>query len=61
MEEHGHYETVGDVQEWRWDEGHEPTVTVPKGEFSPLDPKPEPKKPATKTATKAEPKTTKEK
>lgn len=46
MADNGHYETVGDSSEWKWDEGHAPKVTVPKGEFDPRDPKvltPEPK------------------
>lgn len=38
MSDHGHYETVGDVQEWVWDKGHEPRPTVPEGEFDPRDP-----------------------
>jgi hypothetical protein len=52
-EPQGHYETVGDVHEWVWDEGHEPEVKVPRGEFDPRDPKPEPEaKPKPKAAAK---------
>lgn len=40
--DNGHYEKVGDAYEWKWDEGHEPKVKVPEGEFDPRDPKPEP-------------------
>jgi hypothetical protein len=38
MTEQGHYETVGDVEEWVWDTP--PVITVPKGEFDPRDPAP---------------------
>lgn len=43
MPDEGHYEQVGDVQEWRWNEAHKPQITAPKGEFNPtVVPEPEP-------------------
>lgn len=51
----GHYDTIGDVQEWVWDEA--PEVKVPEGEFDPRDPKPAPKaKAEPKPKAKSEPK-----
>lgn len=35
MGDEGHYEQVGDIQEWRWNKGHEPKSSVPVGEFDP--------------------------